>query len=251
MVDVLEGAEAFEFEGNDIGVLVIHGFTGSTQSMRYLGEQLHKKFGFTVVGPRLPGHGTSVADMATTGATDWVGEAERALKALAARKSKVFVTGLSMGGTITLNLAWRHKEIVQGIAPIAGAVGILNDPMSGAMFLDPMPELLPGVGSDIKAPDVKELAYTEVPTVCLGELTKLIMATGTMLREITCPTLVIQGREDHVVPAANASLIVNGVSSDEVRLLWLNESYHVATLDNDKDLIVDSVGAFFEYLAGK
>lgn len=94
-------------------------------------------------------------------------------------------------------------------------------------------------------------AYTEVPTVCLGELTKLIMATGTMLREITCPTLAIQGREDHVVPAANANSIVNGVSSDEVRLLWLNESYHVATLDNDKDLIVDSVGAFFEYLAGK
>jgi carboxylesterase len=75
------------------------------------------------------------------------------------------------------------------------------------------------------------------------------MATSTMLKEITCPTLVIQGREDHVVPAANAPVIVNSVSSDEVRLLWLNESYHVATLDNDKDLIVDSVGSFFAEIA--
>ena len=54
MVDILEGAEPFAFEGNDIGVLVVHGFTGCPQSMRYLGEELHKRFGFRVVGPRWP-----------------------------------------------------------------------------------------------------------------------------------------------------------------------------------------------------
>jgi len=251
MVDILEGAEPFEFEGNDIGVLVVHGFTGCPQSMRYVGEELHKRFGFTVVGPRLPGHGTSVEDMATTGMADWVGEAERALKDLAARKSKVFVTGLSMGGTITLNLAWQHKDIVQGIAPIAAAAGILSDPMAGAMMLNPMPKQLPGVGSDIKDPNATELAYSDVPSACLTDLTSLILATSTMLKKITCPTLVIQGREDHVVPAENAMHIVKNVSADEVRLLYLNESYHVATLDNDKDRIVDSVGTFFQEIAAQ
>ena len=66
MVSVLTDAEPFSFKGNDIGVLVIHGFTGTTQSMRYLGTELHKQFGFTVEGPRLPGHGTSPDDMETT-----------------------------------------------------------------------------------------------------------------------------------------------------------------------------------------
>ena len=249
MVDILEGAEPFAFEGNDIGVLVVHGFTGCPQSMRYLGEELHKRFGFTVVGPRLPGHGTTVDDMATTGCADWVGEADRALKELAERTSKVFVTGLSMGGTITLNLAWRHKAIVQGIAPIAAAIGVLNDPMAEAMFLNPMPERLPGVGSDIKDTTVTELAYAEVPTKCLGQLTNLVMGTSSMLKEITCPALIIQGRDDHVVPAINAELVIAGISSEEKRLLWLEESYHVATLDNDKDLIVESVGTFFEGIA--
>ncbi len=123
--------------------------------------------------------------------------------------------------------------------------------MADAMFLDPMPEMLPGVGSDIKDPKVTELAYADVPTVCLNDLLSLVLATSSMLKEITCPTLVIQGREDHVVPAANALQIVNGVSSDELRLLWLNESYHVATLDNDKDRIVDSVGSFFQEIAAR
>lgn len=245
MVDVLKGAEPFAFEGNDIGVLLIHGFTGSTQSMRYLGEGLHRKFGFTTVGVRLPGHGTSPDDMATTGCLDWLGEAGRALEDLAARKRKVFVTGLSMGGTIALNLAWRHADKVDAIAPISAAAGILSDGLAQALFLDPMPARLAGIGSDIKDPTATELAYAELPTACFGQLMNLIVGTSTMLKMIRCPTLVIQARDDHVVPAMNAMRIVENVSSDDVRLLWLNESYHVATLDNDKDRIVERVGAFF------
>jgi carboxylesterase len=249
MTDIMNGAEPFAFEGNDIGVLVLHGFTGSPQSMRYLGEELHKRFGFTVVGPRLPGHGTSVDDMETTGSADWIGAAEAALKDLAARKKYVYVTGLSMGGTITLNLAWRHKDIVQGIATICAAASILSGDLAGAMFLDPMPPRLPGVGADIKDPNATELAYSEVPTACFAGLTSLILGTASMLKEITCPTLILQAREDHVVPAENATYIAANLSSDEVRLQWLNDSYHVATLDNDKDLIVDSIGAFFTKLS--
>ncbi len=123
MVEVLKDAEPFQYEGNDIGVLVVHGFTGSTQSMRYLGESLHRRFGFSVVGPRLPGHGTSPDDMETTGYLDWLGGAEEALRTLAARKRKVFVTGLSVGGTLTLNLAARFGDLVHGVAPIAAAAG--------------------------------------------------------------------------------------------------------------------------------
>jgi len=245
MVAVMKDAEPFSFEGNDIGVLVVHGFTGSTQSMRYLGEQLHRRFGFTVVAPRLPGHGTSPDDMATTGYLDWLGEAERALRELSARKRMVCITGLSMGGTLTLNLAARCPELVAAIAPIAPAAGIMNDGFAGVLTMRPSPERIPGIGSDIKAPGVKELAYAEVPVPCMREVTVLISITRDLLHRIVCPALVIHGREDHIVPPANAMAVVNTIRSDDVRLLWLNNSYHVATLDNDRDLIVDRVGAFF------
>ncbi len=77
----------------------------------------------------------------------------------------------------------------------------------------------------------------------------LITATAVLLNRIVCPALVIQAREDHVVPAANATRVVTSLGSDDIRLLWLNNSYHVATLDHDKDLIVDRVGQFFTELA--
>ena len=249
MVAVMKDAEPFSFEGNDVGVLVVHGFTGSTQSMRYLGEGLHKRFGFSVTAPRLPGHGTSPDDMETTGYLDWVGEAERALRELAKRKKQVFVTGLSMGGALTLNLAARCSDIVGAIAPIAAPAGILSEAIADVLSLNPAPKRIPGIGSDIKAPGVKELAYEETPVACLREISVLISLTKDLLHRVVCPTLVIQSREDHIVPAANAMEIVKAIRSDDIRLLWLNNSYHVATLDNDKDLIVERVGAFFTEMA--
>ena len=249
MVAVLPGAEPFSYEGNDVGVLVVHGFTGSTQSMRDLGRGLHERHGFTVVGPRLPGHGTSPDDMETTGYLDWVGEAERAMHELAARKRRVFVTGLSMGGTLTLNLAARFPGIVHAMAPIAAPAGLMNEGIAQVLSLNPAPRRVPGIGSDIKKPGVVELAYPEVPVSCLRDVTLLVAFTRDLLHNVKCPALVIQAREDHVVPAVNAMQIVQMIRSDDIRLLWLNESYHVATLDNDKDLIIERVGDFFGEMA--
>ena len=80
-------------------------------------------------------------------------------------------------------------------------------------------------------------------------MTVLSSLTKNLLHKIVCPTLVIHGREDHVVPPVNAMKIVEAIRSDDIRLLWLNNSYHVATLDNDKDLIVQRVGEFFTEIA--
>ncbi len=80
---------------------------------------------------------------------------------------------------------------------------------------------------------------------CLREVTLLVALTRDLLHHLKCPTLVIQSREDHVVPPVNAMQIVQMIRSDDIRLLWLNESYHVSTLDNDKDLIIERVGGFF------
>ena len=82
---ILPGAEPFTFEGNQTGVLLSHGFTGTTQSMRFIGEYLHQQGGFTVLGVRLSGHGTRPEDMARASAGEWVGDVESGLEKLQAR----------------------------------------------------------------------------------------------------------------------------------------------------------------------
>ena len=94
---VLPGAKPFFFGGSDVGCLVSHGFTGTTQSMRFLGEYLAQEGGFTVIGPRLTGHGTRPEDMARATAEDWIRDLERAMDTLRQRCQEIFITGLSMG----------------------------------------------------------------------------------------------------------------------------------------------------------
>ena len=250
MTEVMAGAEPFFLPGDDRAVLVLHGFTGSTQSIRYFGEELHQRFGFTVSAPRLAGHGTSPDDMETTGCLDWLASAEEALHQLASQRTRVFVTGLSMGGTITLNLAARFPDIVSGIIPINSPVGIFNGALAELLMSRAAPKRIPGIGSDVKAEGVTELAYKEVPVSCLREANILIAGTGNLLQKIVCPTLAIQSRADHVVSPANGRRIAENVGSNDLRMLWLENSFHVATLDNDKEQIVERSGNFISEIAG-
>ena len=110
----------FLLEGSSCGVLLLHGFTSTPQSVCYVGHRLHARSGATVMAPLLAGHGTTPEDFAQTGFRDWLKSAEDALEALSARCTTVCVAGLSLGGTIALNLSIRRADLVDRVATING-----------------------------------------------------------------------------------------------------------------------------------
>lgn len=234
----MSGAEPFRFEGNEIGVLVSHGFTGTTQSVRPLGEALAAE-GFTVAGPRLAGHGTSMEDHARSTARDWISSIEQDLAWLEERASAVFFTGLSMGGMFSLYFGATRPDLIRGIAPINACVFLDNPDLARIVFDPQAPPTVPGVGSDIKAEGVEELVYPEVPVPPLESFMAIMRVTDDLLPAITAPALVVQSLEDHVVPPENGPYILDRLGSADKDLIRLENSYHVATLDNDKDLIAE------------
>lgn len=245
-VQILAGAEPFFFEGNEVGCLVCHGFTGTTQSMRFLGEFLAREGGLTVIGPRLKGHGTSVEDMARSTAEEWIRSVEAALQTLRERCSQIFITGLSMGGTLTLYTAAMHPDVIRGAIPINGAVFVNSPDLAALAFMENAPPAIPGVGGDIKKPGVSELAYEQVPVPAIRHIYALMSVTRELLPRVLCPTLVFQSRDDHVVPPENAPYIIDHIGAEEKRLVWLENSYHVATLDNDNTLIAGEALKFIQ-----
>jgi carboxylesterase len=240
---VMSGAEPFRFEGNEIGVLVSHGFTGTTQSVRPLGEALAAE-GFTVAGPRLAGHGTNVEDHARSTARDWISSIEQDLAWLEERTSSVFFAGLSMGGMFSLYFGATRPDLIRGIVPINACVFLDNPDLARIVFDPQAPPTVPGVGSDIKAEGVEELVYPEVPVPPLESFMAIMRVTDDLLPAITVPALVIQSLEDHVVPPENGPHILDRLGSADKELLRLENSYHVATLDNDKELIAERTIAF-------
>ncbi|MGP9820396.1 alpha/beta hydrolase [Salinarimonas sp. NSM] len=236
--------DPFLLEGEGTAILLIHGFTGTPQGVRPVGERLHHLTGATVHAPLLAGHGGVPEDLRSCSYRDWVASAEGALEGLAARHGPVLVVGLSMGGTIALNLCARRGDLVLGVAAINASTGVYK-PTVAAQLLDADPSGdVPGIGSDIKRAGVREIAYARIPVPALQNRYVLACATGHMLPLITRPVLVLQSREDHVVSPENALRIVGSVAASRVRLAWLENSYHVATLDHDRDRVADEIAAF-------
>ena len=245
----MEGAEPFRFEGSGTGVLISHGFTGTTQSVRPLGEALAEE-GFTVMGPRLAGHGTSIEDHAQSTALDWISSLEEGLTWLEQRTSIVFFVGLSMGGMFALYFAAKQPDRIQGIIPINACV-YLDDPDLARVTFDPQaPATVPGVGSDIKAEGVEELVYPEVPVPPVKDFMALMRVTDDLLPTVAAPALILQSTEDHVVPPGNGPHILEKLGSEDKELVWLENSYHVATLDNDADLITERTIRFIREHGG-
>jgi esterase/lipase len=237
---VMPGAEGFAFPGSGAdartGVLLVHGFTGNPSSMRPWGEHLAAQ-GFAVRGPRLPGHGTSWQDCNTTTEEDWLGAVHRAFDELAAETDRVVVAGLSMGGTLAIRFAEQRPEDLAGLVVVNPS--LLTERLD-AKLLPLLARVTPSwapIGNDIKKPGVTESAYPKMPTRAMVRLRALWQVTRAELARITTPVLVYRSVEDHVVEPASAAALLAGISSTDVTEVLLEDSYHVATLDNDAERI--------------
>jgi len=240
MSSIMPGAEPFGFEGagSETGVLLVHGFTGTPQSLRPWGEHLAAQ-GWTVICPRLPGHGTSIRDLARTTGDDWYGEAQMALVGLAERCSSVFVCALSMGGTVALDLASRQPERVAGLVVVNGSI-YSDDPRARlAPILGKLPFSVKGIASDIADPNGHELGYDRVPLRAAAALLAYQNRVKERLSKVQAPLLLLCSRQDHVVPPANTPYIAERVGSTDVEVVSLERSYHVATLDYDAPVIFE------------
>lgn len=247
-VPVVPGAEPFSHDGEDVGVLLCHGFTGSPQSLRGWAEALAKQ-GYTVRLPLLPGHGTSWQEMNRTGWADWYGEVEAALLELSGQCRTVVVAGLSMGGALALRLAEQHGTKVAGLVLVNPAVRADDPRLRLLPVLKYVVGSLPGISSDIKRPGVRELAYDRTPLRALHSMMGGWSQVVAELPRVTQPVLLFRSPEDHVVPASSSAQILAGISSTDATEVLCSDSYHVATLDNDADRIISDSLAFVARLA--
>lgn len=245
---ILEGAEEFSYEGGPVGALLIHGFTGSPHGMRALGQYLADR-GVTVEGLRLPGHGTSWEHLNRFGRDHWEEAVFLGYRKLSERCTKTFAVGLSFGGALSLQLATRHPQL-DGVVAIAPFL-FTKDPLR---FLAPViPRLVrsvKGVGNDIADPSVTERAYERFPTIAGASMLKLTNDIRQSLGEVRCPVLILHSQNDHTAVPANAIEIHSKIASADKELVWYERSYHVLTLDYDKDDVFDRTYRFMKERGG-
>jgi carboxylesterase len=244
-VAVLEGADGFALGEGHVGALLVHGFTGSPQGLRGLGEHLSDR-GCAVVGIRLPGHGTTWQDLNRYRAGHWVAAVDEGYEELAARSERIFVVGMSFGAALVLDLAARRAHDIAGIVTLGGFIQTRDPRRFLAPVIRTITKSLPGVGNDIADPIGREIAYERLPTAAAASMLTFLRRARRSLPNVHQPILVMHGRNDHTVHPANAELIYRSVSSRDKELVWCERSYHVITLDYDKDDVLARTYAFIK-----
>ena len=232
----LPGAEPWSHDGGAIGVLCIHGFTGTPASMRPMATAFATA-GFSVELPLLPGHGTTIDDMITTGWNDWSAAVADALDKLAARTERQVVAGQSLGGALALWLA-AQRPTLAGIV-VVNPVTQPQPPEVVEMvreFLAEGMDRVPAVGSDIAKEGAVELCYDATP---LAPMLTLLDATEALSRgygACTQPLLLFNSPQDHVVAPEQGEFLASSWGGP-VERVTLERSFHVATQDHDAELI--------------
>lgn len=226
------------------GVLLMHGFTGTAAHMRLIGEKLHAR-GFTVMGINLPGHATDMDDMAQHTWEDWLNAAKDAFLALKKQCDYVSVVGLSMGGCLSLILGEQMQPTA--IAPISAPMGT-QLPLWMAKVARPF---LPTIwwknrdGNPVPVVNEYDYGYPGFRSSCARHLDKLIKMARRNLHAVTCPVLVVQSHADETIIPQSAEIVMNGISSEQKSVLWLDDVPHVCTITHEADRIAAALAEHF------
>lgn len=246
----------FYFRGDSSGCLLIHGLTGTPGEMRYLGERLHTA-GFTVSGILLAGHRTTVEDLKTKKWQDWYQSVKEGYEELRDSCKNIFVSGISMGALLAFLLAYETKSDITALASLS--TGFFFDGWNThawqrwllpLMIYTPLKYFLDFPEDEpysVKNASVRydHLGYPVFPAVSLSELYKLMRTVKKILPDIKVPTLIIHSREDDSHSLRSPDLLEKQLGSTVKEKLILDNSYHVVTVDYQKEKVADEVIRFF------
>ncbi len=260
--------------GGSSGVLLIHGLTGTPNEMRTVARGLHRA-GFSVLAVQLAGHCGDEADLLATGWQDWFASVEAAAEKLRAKVDRIFVGGLSMGAVLSLKYAIEHPDKVSGLAlygttffydgwsiPLVGRLSFLL-PIFDRLgigrkrsFIETFPfgikneRIRRSVSKKMLSGDSAAAGLAGNPWPSLAEFYRLSRKVQRNLRAVHTPCLVLHAREDDVASLRNAQLIERRVSA-AVETVVLDDSYHMITVDQQRDLVIGKTISFFKRLAAE
>jgi carboxylesterase len=245
----------FFFPGGGVSALLIHGLTGTPYEMRYLGERLAAR-GVRVRGVKLAGHAGTPEQLGEAGYDNWYESVVNGLEELRQHGEPVVVVGLSMGAVLAARLTADQGEAIAGVTLLAPAFFL---PRSTTIMLKSLRGVLGSFVDSIYlynrgGSDIHDAAARSVHPTChlmpLSAPLKLFALSALvkpMLPRITQPALVMHAPRDHTCPMRkNVDYVMRHLGSVEKRAVELEESYHVITVDGEKERVVDEVAGFVE-----
>lgn len=229
----LDGS-AFFWQGGQDCILLIHGFTATSVEIRPLAKFFHQA-GYSVVGPLLPGHGTTVEDLNSRTWKEWTAAADQCYQLCRSTYRRVFVGGESLGGLLSLYLASIYPEI-SGIMLYAPALKVKNLWRAGIarFFISSQKKKLKGAS---KKPFPWQ-GYKVFPIKAAYQLYLIQKEINSRLKLVHQPALIMQGEKDRTIIPISSQIIFDDINSQRKELVWLRNSGHCVVLDQEYEQVM-------------
>jgi carboxylesterase len=267
---------SFTLAGGRTGFLLIHGLGGTPVELKFVAKGIARA-GFTVHCCQLAGHCGSEEDLLATGWPDWYASVEAALERMRAECDVVIVGGLSMGAVLALRLAARRPNDVDGLALYAPTLWYDGWSTPWYRFLvdaamltrfgqfilsrfyrfverEPYgikdPYIRAVVVAAMKSGDNSQAGLFVTPGECVRQLCLLVADVKRELASIRTPALLVQAREDDLSSFRNAEYLQRNLGGI-VDTLVLDDSFHIVTVDSQRDLVIEGSVAFATLLVAR
>ena len=243
---VRKGAETIDLqEEGSHGVLLLHGFGDTPQTLSLLARRLHKA-GYSVLVPLLPGHGRAMNDFTRSRANEWIAAARSSFFEMRDRSNGTSIAGLSMGGALAVLVAAEARDVsaVVLIAPYLGMPRTLRLAAATHWVWGRLAGELNGRSPrSIHDPIEREknLSYGAVTARALHELSKVMTRARKALPQVTAPTLIVQSREDPRISPDIAESALEELGAKEKKLVWTEGAGHIITVDYGRERVFGEV----------
>lgn len=204
-------------------ILLIHGFAGGEYDYGSLGNKLQYYPNFDVYTFTLPGHEKTI--ITKVNYTDWIKSAELMTEELINHGYKyIYVIGHSMGGVIASHIASKYSKYVKRLVLAAPAFKYMyfkNDKFDILKTIYKSPEIFNGISLDVVLSRI-----FKVPINTAIEFTKLVKNYHDAPINITCPTIIIHGTNDKIVPKESCEYVHNKIKSNYNVLYYVKDVNH-------------------------
>lgn len=225
-------------QANGYGVLLIHGLLASPAEVRDYGDYLVKQ-GYTVLGIRVRGHGTSPYDLRGLAWEDWYDSVQKGYLILTGLCEKLLLIGFSTGGALAFLLAAEQKPNIVGVVALTMPIKFVDPAIMLVPFLHGTNKLVRWVSSyeGVKpfienVPEHKDINYYNTPMRSLYELRRLIQRVEEILPEINSPVLAIFADKDPIVSLDSAEVMMKNLGAEKKQIKIINAEHHGILMDN-------------------
>lgn len=252
MSTIMPGAEPFFYRAGKTGVLLTHGFTASPQEVHAMGVFLANK-GFSTLGVRLAGHGTSLEDLGSTHWQDWLHSLEDGYAVLRGACDSIVLAGFSTGGVLSLLISTQIE--VDGIITMSTPIDLPPNPIYTIIypFLKILGRLIPPIPKG--PPDwfdqeaLKErIAYEAYDAQAVYQFGQLVRQLRPLLPRVKAPILMMHSTNDDFIPIGQMHQIFDAISSSRKEIFTVDRSGHIITCDAERERVFQRAAQFIQSL---